>query len=89
VTDHTVRSFREIFAALDDVGFGEVGWDASRIGLLIVGKRNCRAAGKCERPWIEGTPGEHADGHDDDSGDNGGVWRNQNPPISFLNQRSF
>jgi hypothetical protein len=28
VTDHPVRSFREIFAAFDDVGFGKAGRNA-------------------------------------------------------------
>jgi hypothetical protein len=81
VTDHAVRSFREVFAAFDDVGFGEAGRNAGRIGPVIVGKRNCRAAGKCERSWIEGTPGEYADGHDDDNGDN--------VRMAESNQRSF
>ena len=70
MTDHAISSLGEIFAAFDDVGLGEAGRNAGRIGLVIVGKRNCRAASKRQRPAGEGTPCEDADGHDDDGGYN-------------------
>ena len=50
MTDHAVGGFGEIFAAFDDVGLGEIGRNAGRIGLVIVGERNRRTAGKRERP---------------------------------------
>ena len=65
MTDHAVSSLGEIFATFDDVGLGELGRNAGRIGLVIVGERNRRAAGKRERPAGEGTPREDADGNDD------------------------
>ena len=75
MTDHAVGSLGEIFATFDDVGLGELGRNAGRIGLVIVGERNCRTAGKRERPGVEGAPGKDADGNDDDGGndDNGGA----------------
>src|SRR5262249_5473154 len=65
VTDHAVSSLGEIFATFDDVDFGEAGRNAGRIGLVIVGKPNCRSPSKLERPAGEGTPREGADGNDD------------------------
>ncbi len=67
MADHAVGGLGEVFAALDDVGLGELGRNAGRIGLVVVGERDRRAAGK--REWAAGEPDEDADGDDDDSGD--------------------
>src|SRR5262249_1627148 len=69
VTDHAVSSLGEAFAPLDDVGLGEAGRNSGRIGLSIIGERNCRAAGKREGAAREGAPCEGPDGNDE-SGNN-------------------
>src|SRR5262249_56159899 len=60
----------EIFGRSNDISLSESGRNASWIGFVVVGKRDCRAASKRERPGTEDEPRDDAKGDDDDSGDN-------------------
>ena len=65
VADQAIGGAREIFAALDLIGIGEILRNAGRIGLVVIRERNRAAAGERQRSLGESLQGEHDRGYQD------------------------
>ncbi len=73
MADHAIGGAGEIFAAFHRVGIGEIGGNAGRIGGMIVGERNRRAAGESQRSRVEDLPAEYGKRNQNDDDKDGKI----------------
>jgi hypothetical protein len=66
VANQAIGGAGEIFAALEQIGIGEIRRNAGRVGLMVIRERNHVAAGERQRSLRENPKHEHGGGNQGD-----------------------